>query len=178
MAIFSSSFTLQKLSISPNDRVFPNQFATDNVNFQFWVLGSSKNPNFLKISIRNEFNFKKKIGGSGQVFELKCNESEIIAKRDDVSEVLEESRIDNGSGADGGDGRLPSGGGGGGSGGEDGDFDEEEFGPIMMFEEVMGEAEKRGATLPSDIIEAAKTTGIRSLILSRYLDLQVEMLSV
>ncbi|KAL3530438.1 hypothetical protein ACH5RR_009760 [Cinchona calisaya] len=174
MAISSPSLTLQKLSISSFDTVSTNQFTTRNVIFRFKILGSSKNSRFSSFSIRNEFNLKKN-GKTGRVFELKCSESEIMAKRDYVSEVLEEPRIDNGGGGDGGDGRLPSGGGGGGGGeggGEDGDFDEEEFGPIMKFEEVMREAEKRGAILPSDMVEAAETTGIRSLILSRYLDLQ------
>nr|XP_016436621.1 PREDICTED: protein RETICULATA, chloroplastic-like [Nicotiana tabacum] len=36
----------------------------------------------------------------------------------------------------------------------------------------MREAEARGATLPADMIEAAKSVGIRKLLLLRYLDLQ------
>ncbi|KAK3205817.1 hypothetical protein Dsin_019863 [Dipteronia sinensis] len=64
------------------------------------------------------------------------------------------------------------GGGGGGDGGEGGDHEEDEFGPIMKFEEVMKETEARGVTLPSDMVEAAKTTGIRKMFLLRYLDLQ------
>lgn len=36
----------------------------------------------------------------------------------------------------------------------------------------MRETEKFGASLPSDLLEAAKTTGIRKLLLMRYLDLQ------
>ncbi|CAH8283792.1 unnamed protein product [Eruca vesicaria subsp. sativa] len=47
-------------------------------------------------------------------------------------------------------------------GGED--YEEKEFGPLLKFEEVMRETEARGATLP-----AAKTFGIRKLILLRYL---------
>ncbi|CAH8392628.1 unnamed protein product [Eruca vesicaria subsp. sativa] len=78
--------------------------------------------------------------------------------------------------SDGGGGG--NGGGGGGNGGEgegDGgeeDYEEKEFGPLLKFEEVMRETEARGATLPSDMLEAAKTFGIRKLILLRYLDLQ------
>lgn len=64
------------------------------------------------------------------------------------------------------------GGGSGGGGGDDDDHEEAEFGPILKFDEVMKELEKKGATLPSDMIEAAKSTGIRRLILERYLDLQ------
>ncbi|CAH2058871.1 unnamed protein product, partial [Thlaspi arvense] len=73
-----------------------------------------------------------------------------------------------------GNGGFNNGGGGGGDGGEgDGeDYEEKEFGPILKFEEVMRETEARGATLPSDMLEAAKTFGIRKLLLLRYLDLQ------
>lgn len=79
-----------------------------------------------------------------------------------------------------GGGRGDSGGGdgeGGGGGGDDSGGEEEEereFGPILNFEEVMREAESRGVKLPSDMLEAAKTTGIRKLFLLRYLDLEVE----
>ncbi|OMO90276.1 hypothetical protein COLO4_19273 [Corchorus olitorius] len=40
------------------------------------------------------------------------------------------------------------------------------------FEEVMKEAEARGVKLPSDMMEAAKSNGLRKLFLLRYLDLQ------
>ncbi|EFH39744.1 hypothetical protein ARALYDRAFT_356475 [Arabidopsis lyrata subsp. lyrata] len=75
----------------------------------------------------------------------------------------------------GGNGGFNNGGGGGGNGGEgDGeeDYEEKESGPLLKFEEVMRETEARGATLPSDMLEAAKTFGIRKLLLLRYLDLQ------
>ncbi|KAK6943598.1 Protein RETICULATA-related [Dillenia turbinata] len=42
----------------------------------------------------------------------------------------------------------------------------------MKYEEVIRETEARGVTLPSEMLEAAKTMGIRRLILTRYLDLQ------
>lgn len=82
-----------------------------------------------------------------------------------------------GDGFNGSDGN--GGGGGGGNGGEgDGegeDYEEKEFGPLLKFEEVMKETEARGATLPSDMLEAAKTYGIRKVLLLRYLDLQVHV---
>ncbi|XP_017237503.1 protein RETICULATA-RELATED 1, chloroplastic [Daucus carota subsp. sativus] len=88
-------------------------------------------------------------------------------------------KTSDGSGGDGYTGGFPTGGGGGNDdgGSEDGgaehdDEDKNEFGPIMKFEEVMKEAETRGATLPMDMLEAAKITGLRRLILTRYLDLQ------
>lgn len=63
-------------------------------------------------------------------------------------------------------------GGDGGGGGGDGDENEEELGPVLNYNEVMKEVEARGATLPPDMLEAAKTIGIRRLYLLRYLDLQ------
>eukprot|EP00268_Persea_americana_P034630 TRINITY_DN3424_c0_g1_i1.p1 TRINITY_DN3424_c0_g1~~TRINITY_DN3424_c0_g1_i1.p1 ORF type:complete len:446 (+),score=128.45 TRINITY_DN3424_c0_g1_i1:344-1681(+) len=74
-------------------------------------------------------------------------------------------------GGSGGNGKFPSGGGGGG-GDHDENGEEEELGPLLKFEEVMREAEAQGASLPSDILEAAKTIGIRQVLLLRYLDLQ------
>jgi len=58
----------------------------------------------------------------------------------------------------------------GGKGGNDGD---DEFGPILNAEEVFEKAEARSVVLPSDMAEAAKAVGLRQLLLSRYLDLQV-----
>ncbi|CAL0302677.1 unnamed protein product [Lupinus luteus] len=76
----------------------------------------------------------------------------------------------------GGNGSFGSGGLGDGSGGggddEDGDKEEDEFGPILKYDEVIRETEARGATLPSDMLEAAKSVGIRKVLLLRYLDLQ------
>jgi hypothetical protein len=93
-------------------------------------------------------------------------------------------RLDVDDGA-GGNGKLPpaAGGGGGGGGGDgenggggDGDEGEDEFGPILSFDQVVQEAEKRGVSLPSlpaDMVEAAKSVGIQKLLLLRYLDMQV-----
>ncbi|PIA60506.1 hypothetical protein AQUCO_00300181v1 [Aquilegia coerulea] len=97
----------------------------------------------------------------------------------------------NGGGNDGfngngnGNWKFPPGGGGGGDDDSDseedgnndeskGDDKEEEFGPMLKFDEVMKEIEARGGgiTLPFDMLEAAKTVGIPKLLLLRYLDLQ------
>lgn len=89
-----------------------------------------------------------------------------------------EPRI-HGSGGDGGAGDSSGGGGDGGGGGGDGegnDGEEIEFGPILKFEEVMKEIEAKGVSLPDDMMEAAKTVGIRKMFLLRYLDLQVRLL--
>ncbi|GAB4833869.1 hypothetical protein Ancab_032117 [Ancistrocladus abbreviatus] len=77
--------------------------------------------------------------------------------------------------SDGNGGKGKSWGGGGdhdGNGNEDKDKEEEEFGPIMKFEEVIRETQSRGASLPADMLEAAKSVGIRRMLLLRYLDLQ------
>ncbi|CAL5066282.1 unnamed protein product [Urochloa decumbens] len=85
--------------------------------------------------------------------------------------------VDDGAG---GNGKFPPGGGGGesgggGGGGGDGEEGEDEFGPILSFEQVVQEAEKRGVSLlslPADMVEAAKSVGIQKLLLLRYLDMQ------
>ncbi|CAN6978004.1 unnamed protein product [Brassica oleracea var. botrytis] len=83
---------------------------------------------------------------------------------DETEKVESDGNV--GDGFNGGDGN-----GGGGDDGEE-DYEEKEFGPVLKFEEVMRETEARGAKLPSDMLEAAKTFGIRKLLLLRYLDLQ------
>lgn len=75
----------------------------------------------------------------------------------------------------GGNGKFSGGGGGGGNDDGGDDYEEKEFGPILKFEEVIRETEARGASLPADMLEAAKTVGLRKLLLERYLDLQVEL---
>ncbi|KAI3450659.1 hypothetical protein Pfo_007324 [Paulownia fortunei] len=110
--------------------------------------------------------------GHGKPLRIQCAEPENVTETIHLSENFEEPKVDgNGGGGDGGNGRLPLGGGGGGEG-DGADGDEEEFGPIMKFDEVLVEAESRGAVLPADMLEAAKSTGLRRLILTRYLDLQ------
>lgn len=82
-----------------------------------------------------------------------------------------------GNNGNGSNGKWLGGGGGGGDnregGDEEGEEDDDEFGPIMKFEDVMKETEARGASLPLDMLEAAKSGGLRELLLLRYLELQV-----
>ncbi|CAH8387901.1 unnamed protein product [Eruca vesicaria subsp. sativa] len=76
---------------------------------------------------------------------------------------------------DGGDYDGGSNGGNGDGGGDDDDGEEEEekeFGPLLKLEEVMKETERRRIILPDDMLEAAKSVGIRKLFLLRYLHLQ------
>lgn len=178
MAISSSSFTLQNLSVSTNGTVSKNRSPTQNIVLHFRVSGYSESPKVLSYSARNCFN--SDCNNKCQLFKLKCSDSGVVGKVIEVLEDSEEPRIDDGGDGNGGDGRFPPGGGDGGGeggGGEGDDNDEKEFGPIMKFEDVMREAEMRGASLPADMIEAAKITGIRRLLLTRYLDLQVKITS-
>ncbi|GFQ08060.1 hypothetical protein PHJA_002950000 [Phtheirospermum japonicum] len=109
----------------------------------------------------------------GKPFRIRCAEPEAVTETIDLSRNFEEPKADdNGGGGDGGNRFFPNGGGGGGEGGE-GEGDEEEFGPIMKYDEVLIEAERRGRCSASlTLLEAAKSMGLRRLILSRYLDLQ------
>ncbi|XVE59496.1 hypothetical protein DITRI_Ditri05aG0050400 [Diplodiscus trichospermus] len=94
---------------------------------------------------------------------------------DGESRVLETGIGDQkktGGGGGGGGGDNGSGDSFGGGDGEGDDGDEREFGRILKYEEVMKEAEARGVKLPSDMMAAARSNGIRKLFLLRYLDLQ------
>ncbi|KAL2511152.1 reticulata-related 1 [Abeliophyllum distichum] len=150
-----------KLCNSPDAANFLHHCASSNAIFEFKIFAEYTPTNHR--SIKN---------GNQKPFQIKCSESEAVAKTIPISEDFEGPKVD-GNG-DGGNEQFPPGGGGGGGGGEDGDCDgdEEEFGPIIKYEDVVKEAEIRGASLPPDMLEAAKTTGIRELILARYLDLQ------
>ncbi|XP_009757419.1 protein RETICULATA-RELATED 1, chloroplastic [Nicotiana sylvestris] len=145
MALLQSPlFHISNHSISPSN--------SNNTQISKFIL--------LRLSNSSKFvSLNHSIAKDDQIFIIKCTGQESIIRT-----------------ADGGDdkgGFPPDNGGSGGDGdGDDGDYEEEEFGPIVKFDEVIKEAEKRGASLPSDMLEAAKTTGLRSLILSRYLDLQ------
>lgn len=109
------------------------------------------------------------------VFRVKGFSPESSSKAVSVSDYDDKPKTDAG-GSDGSNGKRPPGNGGGGEGSDGGDAGEDEdekaFGPILKFAEVMRETERRGVSLPSDMLEAAKTTGIRELLLMRYLDLQ------
>ncbi|KAI3473187.1 hypothetical protein Pfo_030479 [Paulownia fortunei] len=104
-----------------------------------------------------------------------------VAERGDIDYVEKDAKVmeknyvsvpdseNGGGGGTSGNGRF-SGGGGGDDSGDD--YEEKEFGPILKFEEVIRETEARGASLPADMLEAAKTVGLRKVLLLRYLDLQ------
>ncbi|MCD7459298.1 retention in endoplasmic reticulum protein 1 [Datura stramonium] len=126
-----------------------------------------KKPRFL---VKSSLNQEGDIQSSEEVITVLKENNCCVGK--DVS-ALENSYLphtdnDGGGNLDGGNGKFP---GGGGDNGEN-DEEEEEFGPLLKFEDVMREAETRGASLPADILEAAKSIGIRKVLLLRYLELQ------
>ncbi|KAL9273027.1 RETICULATA, chloroplastic-like protein [Drosera capensis] len=89
-----------------------------------------------------------------------------------VKAAANELTVDFGDSDGGDEGRVGGNGGGGGGDGEGEGEGEEEFGVVMNFGEVLRECEKSGVKLPADMMQAAKSVGIRELILQRYLDLQ------
>lgn len=120
-------------------------------------------------------------GGPGSTFELISSElgateslSEATQKADSLGASEEFFHADNGgdggNAGEGGNGKF--GGGGDGDGEEHGDSEEEEFGPILNGDEVNKKIEARGVTLPPDMAQAAQTVGMRSLVLTRFMDLQ------
>lgn len=97
-------------------------------------------------------------------------------KDSDIADLNSFADIDDG-GCNGdcnsGNGRFRRGGGGDGDGDGRDDREEEEFGVLLKSDEVIREVEARGLSLPRDMLEAAKTIGIRKDLLLRYFDLQV-----
>lgn len=105
-----------------------------------------------------------------------------VGKDNRLSEAPFQPDLDNGIGSggsfdDGRNGSFPpkGGGGGGGDDGRDEEVDPEtaEYGPILKFEEIMRETKARDIQLPSDMLEAAKSIGIRKNFLENYMNLQV-----
>ncbi|KNA10507.1 hypothetical protein SOVF_143860 [Spinacia oleracea] len=175
MPVASLSFNLPYLHNNAlNEINFSRKWSTD---FTLECRVSAYSQTRASLRVVNSGRWRRENVG----FFVKSYKSETtVTIPDGEIQVLEDDttpRIDNG-GSDDGNGKVPpdnggNGGGGGGEGNGNGDDEEEkEFGAILTFEEVMRETEKYGATLPSDILEAAKTTGIRELILMRYLELQ------
>ncbi|CAN0900450.1 Protein RETICULATA-RELATED 1, chloroplastic [Linum grandiflorum] len=113
---------------------------------------------------------------------INCAKSDSAANSMKDTLTSDVSRLDDGGGRGdgfGGNGGSPGGGadGFGGNGGSPGDGDgdnreENEFGPILKFDDVIRETNARGAKLPADMLAAAETIGIREKFLLRYLDLQ------
>ncbi|KAK9279515.1 hypothetical protein L1049_013194 [Liquidambar formosana] len=175
MAVCPSSFELSLFSKLSED-LCSRKLCSGNPTVEIRVSGFYRN-HVLQYQITPKIVCLHHSRRKNQLFKAKSVEKVIsgdVAEDSRVLEIGSEPETDNvGGGGGGGDGDSSAGGGGGGDdgGGED-DGEEEGFGPIMKFEEVMKETEARGASLPLDMLEAAKTTGIRQVILFRYLDLQ------
>ncbi|XP_050368348.1 protein RETICULATA-RELATED 1, chloroplastic [Argentina anserina] len=107
-----------------------------------------------------------KLVSSRRLSRLPCLRSDSTSPVPPPHVDLTEHKI-GGGGSDGGDSS-----GGGGDGGNEEDEEGKEFGPLLRLEEVMKETEAKGVELPLDMIEAAKTTGLRKEFLLRYLALQ------
>ncbi|CAH9087628.1 unnamed protein product [Cuscuta europaea] len=136
--------------------------------------------NMLRFSVRSLLSEESESQSGVSVSELlKGSDLSSVSKDANVldsSHIASTDSFSGGGGGDlvdgnGGNGRFTGGGGGGNENGGNGK-EEDEFGPILKFEEVMREAESRGANLPADMLEAAKSVGIQKVLLLRYLDLQ------
>lgn len=202
MAGCSSSFGASNVVISRNEVVLRNMwsqnFIFDGVRFRTSAKevalpifrGKSSFRNRVdSFSVKNDWNFvvmsmsqpqPERQSGLGAVTVSNEGGDAAVGKETRILESEDGVKTDNDGNkrevldGSGGNGKYPNGRGGGGGGngdGEDGE-EEEEFGPIMKFEEVMKETEARGASLPLDMLEAAKSVGIRKVLLLRYLDLQ------
>ncbi|XP_059667866.1 protein RETICULATA, chloroplastic-like [Cornus florida] len=168
-AIFSSEVRSQKLMIvklEVMDNVRKSRHFSCNKKKQSLVVMNMSNPEVEPQSAVVVTTVSEEAGATSVGKDARVLETKYVSKGDSQS----------GGGTfngNGGNGKFLGGGGGGGGGGDEGDDGEEdEFGPIMKFEEVIRETEARGASLPSDMLEAAKSVGIRKLLLLRYLDLQ------
>lgn len=170
MAISPSSFNISNLQVS-NEISLGRSLCSCNFVFGRRVLGYSQFKASPRIVVNSGSWRREKDAIIVNAYRVSSSDDNWVLDDDTVP------KPDDGGSGDGNAGLPPendgNGGGGGGDGDDEGgDEDEKEFGPIMGLEEVIKETEKMGATLPSDILEAAKTTGIRKLLLTRYLDLQ------
>ncbi|KAI3722099.1 hypothetical protein L2E82_33126 [Cichorium intybus] len=166
MTISSSGFVGVRLHVSSSISELPKQSIKLKPLLRNGVSNFLQNP-MSRTPARN-----------AHIVELKSATSDNLGKTVTVAEVLDIKPDRESGGGDDGNGKFPPGNGGNGGGDEGGgagdeeDHDEKEFGPLMKFEEVMKVAETQGVNLPADMLEAAKATGLRKLILTRYMDLQ------
>ncbi|KAL4577021.1 hypothetical protein LXL04_013122 [Taraxacum kok-saghyz] len=173
MALSSSGFFAVRLDESSDvsESISKNRSKTmTKQSIKAKRLHRNRVSNFLRYPISRTFT------RIAHTTKLKSATSDNLGKTVTVAEVLDIKPDLESGGGDDGNGNSPPGNGGNGGGDEGGgneeDHDEKEFGPLMKFEEVMKVAETQGVNLPSDMLEAAKATGLRKLILTRYMELQ------
>lgn len=117
-------------------------------------------------------------GADSSELRISIKEAEIdfpFQKENGALDLESLPKLDHGNGDGGhisGNGKFPPAGGGDKNDHGKGGDEEDEFGPVLKFEEVIKETESRHAVLPSDMLEAAKTVGIPKVILFRYLEMQ------
>lgn len=147
--------------------------------------GNSRSQEWSLRLVRAESSPRRKKSSSGVetsgLVACRCSYGEAVVAGKEESKALVEVEVEVASGGGNGNGKAGGGGGGGGQGGggsggggeggEDGE--EKEFGVLLNAEEVARELEKAGVVLPADMAEAANRLGIRKLLLSRYIELQV-----
>ncbi|XP_061345346.1 protein RETICULATA-RELATED 1, chloroplastic [Gastrolobium bilobum] len=168
-SLFSGGTTNMPLS-SPsftNSNTWTTKQHTPQLNNTFQSLDTSHN-NTLPIIILSQSLHKTR------AFRIHCIAPEPLGP-------LEQPKCDrhsqpefagDGGGGDGGGDGSRSGGNGDGGGSEEEEEEDKEFGPLLKFEAVMKEAEARGVKLPSDMVDAARISGIRENFLLRYFELQ------
>ncbi|KAG6417315.1 hypothetical protein SASPL_119469 [Salvia splendens] len=144
---------------APNLHCSSHQRTGRNVALKFTVFAnfSPSNKPSLRIAAENPFR-------------IQCAGPDTAKGKTSQLEDFEEPKLDHGGDGGGGGGGEGDDGVGGGEGDDGGG--EDEFGPIVNYDEVLMEAESRGVVLPADLIEAAKAEGLRRVFLTRYLDLQ------
>ncbi|KAL1210020.1 Protein RETICULATA [Cardamine amara subsp. amara] len=183
---FSSIVKMRKeissLGICNRDYVFRDLVKTMKVP----VLGiqgvsSRQRSRLLMVNMSQSPSEPQLSGGVAATEQTKGESDDSILEQDTVRNLETDQPVnfdsdgnvgDGFNGSDGNGGFNNGGGGGNGGEGDGEDYEEKEFGPLLKFEEVMKETKARGATLPSDMLEAAKIFGIRKVLLFRYLDLQ------
>ncbi|GFY93213.1 reticulata-like protein, putative [Actinidia rufa] len=177
MACCSSSIRLS-LHVSLQDEAVLGTMRSQNLTIpNFRAINWSKKSRHLRCSKRKQRLVVANALNSGDEPQFGVGVT-VVTKEGDVGSIGKDfgalganyTHTDSGSGGvdvldDGNNGNGNFLGGGG-------DEEEQEFGPIMKFEGVMKETKARGASLPMDMLEAAKSVGIRKVLLLRYLDLQ------
>lgn len=193
MACSSSCIRIAYFRILWNEDLFSNCYGSNNlaVNTCFDVIRNGSRPNG-RLLCKGRSRGPMVVNAMNREIEPQSSVAvATVTKHGDIDYVEEDIQVketnnvyipdnessDGGDDGSGGNGGYP--GGGGGDGDWDGDeeksgddYEELEFGPLLKFEEVIRETESRGICLPSDMLEAAKSGGLRKVLLLRYLDLQ------
>ncbi|MCO5568937.1 hypothetical protein L7F22_022640 [Adiantum nelumboides] len=156
-------------------------------------LGFSNSLCFLKLENRRGREFQNAAVSRLIVLTISCEGSHELDSTFEMARGLSQNRAETvsntaknhaeqqifteavgGDNNDNGDsGRFENGGGGDDQGGDDDHAEEEkEFGRLLNSDEVASQVQAQNVSLPSDMADYARTAGMRSIILSRFIDLQ------